>query len=44
MDEIPFEVEMLLLKERVKQMKMQELFHEPCYWEDEEDDSENYSY
>lgn len=44
MDEIPFEVEMLLLNERVKQMKMQELFHEPCYWEDEEDDFENYSY
>lgn len=47
MNEIPFEVEMLLLNERVKQMKMQELFHEPCYWEDEEDeedDFENYSY
>jgi len=27
-----------ILEKRMKELKMQELFHEPCYWEDEEDE------
>tara|TARA_Y100000389_G_C17449278_1_gene513659 strand:+ start:1189 stop:1317 length:129 start_codon:yes stop_codon:yes gene_type:complete len=30
-----------ILKKRMKELKMRELFHEPCYWEDEEDE-QNY--
>ncbi len=27
-----------MLEKRMKDLKLQELFHEPCYWEDEEEE------
>jgi hypothetical protein len=27
-----------ILEKRMKDLKLQELFHEPCYWEDEEEE------
>jgi hypothetical protein len=42
MDEFFSEEELLLLRKRVEKLKMQELFHEPCYWEDEEETENDY--
>jgi hypothetical protein len=36
------EEDLKILEKRMKEIKMQELFHEPCYWEDEEDEQHNY--
>lgn len=42
MDELFSKEELLLLKRRVEKLKMEELFHEPCYWEDEEETEDGY--
>ena len=39
MDELFSEEELAFLQKRVDKLKMDELFHEPCYWEDEEEET-----
>jgi hypothetical protein len=38
MDEDFSKEDFKILEKRMKDLKLQELFHEPSYWEDEEDE------